>query len=112
MYSPPSDLYLKLSPLLQEELEIHDHAKLRKQLAQLEVLRYELTYTREKWHEKLSLTRAKMRMPKSTEHTEFDRKIMLDGVTADIERDYEFLLSLETIISERIQLGMTFLQTM
>lgn len=109
-YETPA-IYEKISSLLQEELNVHDTDILRKQLASLETMSYELSATRVDWLVKLYKARERFRMPKGTEYTEFDRKTMLDASTTDIERDYLFLLSLEDIVKQRIELGMIILQT-
>ena len=111
MYTPPLALYQQISPILQEPLEIANIAKLRKQLSDLEALRYEVSYTTAQWHQKLVEERERLRMPRTSEHTEFDRKTMSDASVSAVERDYEFLRSIEEIIKTRIELGITFLQT-
>lgn len=110
MYQPPVELYQKLSPLLQEELSHDDADALRRQLSSLEAIRYELAYTRCEWLEKLLRERERARMPKEKDYSEMDRKTMLQSSTSVIESDYQFLQSLELIVKERIELGITFLQ--
>lgn len=108
-YESPAELYQQLSPLLQEKLNLVDTDILKTQLVALDVKRYELAYTRAQWHEKLVNERERLRMPKSSELTEFDRRTMSDANIAAIERDYLFMLQLEEIIHDRLELGKAFL---
>lgn len=85
--------------------------ELRKQLTGLEKLRYEVSMTRVEWHEKLLNERERLRMPKDAKFTEFDRKSISEASTSAIERDYEFLIAIELIIKERLELGQVLLQT-
>jgi hypothetical protein len=112
MYQPPVELYARISPLLQEKLSPEDADVLRRQLSDLEAIRYELSYTRCEWLEKLLRERERARMPKEKDYTELDRKTMLGASTSVIESDYNFLVALEGIVKERIELGIMYLQTM
>ena len=85
--------------------------ELRKQLAGLEKLRYEVSMTRVEWHERLLNERERLRMPKDAKFTEFDRKSISEASTSAIERDALFLEAIESIIKQRIELGMVLLQT-
>jgi hypothetical protein len=110
-YQPPVELYQKLSPLLQESLDYTNSEHLKKQLAELEVLGYEVSAKRTEWFQKLLESRERVRIPKDKEFTELDRKTMLQASTAVIEHDHEFLISLEKIIESRLELGSLFLRT-
>lgn len=111
-YESPAQFFEKVREVLQEELDTSHAETLRKQLAKIDAFRYELAEMRVDWLKKLSSGRARLLMPKDKEFTDFDRKIMLDGATIDIERDYEFLLQLEEIVKGRLELGITILQTL
>lgn len=108
-YEPPIDLYQELAPLLQEPLNYQDKTKLKKQLAELQTIQYAVAAKRTEWLQKLLESREKVRVPKEPHVTELDRKTMLGASTAVIERDKEFLESLEKIIETRIKLGSLFL---
>lgn len=112
MYESPLDLYHKISPILQEPLNINDLDILKKQLSDLESIRYELSYKRCNVLERLLRDRERSRMPKDKTYTDLDRKVMLDSNTSLIESDYQFIQSLEEIIKTRIELGITILQTL
>lgn len=112
MYEIPIDLYKKINPLLQEPLKYDDIDKLKNKLAKLQSIRYELSYTRCKCYESLLRARERARIPKDKEYTEMDRKTILQASTSLIESDYEFMISLEKIVEDQIELGITFLQSM
>lgn len=109
-YYPPVDLYQRINPLLQDPLSTTSIETLAAQLASIEAVRYELSYKRCEWLEMLLRERDRARMPKDKEYTDFDRKTMLEANTSVIEQDYQFLVSLEEIVKERIALGMIILQ--
>lgn len=112
VYEPPVEILQKINPLLQEELAYNDIEKLKKQLAELEAIRYDLSYNRCQWFQKMLQDRQRMLMPKDAQYTELDRKTMLDASTSVVEADYQFLVSLEKIIEDRLELGISFLQTL
>lgn len=104
MYEGPLDLYAKLR-ILQEPLSL-DVGELTAQLVSIEVLQYELSYTRAQWQQKLYEARQRVKLPKdSKEYTEMDRKTQMDSNTAVIQKDLEFLQALEVIVRERLSLG-------
>lgn len=109
-YEIPVELYEKISPILQEPLDYDDLDKLKEQLANLQSIRYELSYNKSKWYERLLNERERVRMPKDKEYTELDRKTMLQSGTSMIEADYEFMVSLEKIVEDSISLGIAFIQ--
>lgn len=112
VYEPPVELLQKLNPLLQDELAVDNLDKLKEQLAKLDAMRYELSYTRCEWFRKLMRERERLRVPKDAQFTELDRKTMLDAHTSVVASDYEFLVSLEQIVKDKLELGITLLQTL
>jgi hypothetical protein len=108
-YNPPLDLYQKISPMLQADLEYNNIELLKCQLTKLDSIRYELGYVKAQWYQKLVNERERLRMPKSSEYTEFDRKTMNDSGIASIELDYNFISSLVEITNSKIELGKVFL---
>lgn len=108
-YEIPTELYQKLNPLLSEPLDYQNIDNLKRQLAELQSLRYELSHTRTSLYGKLLRERERVRIPKDKEFTELDRKTMLGASTSIMESDYEFMVSLEQIVTDSINLGVTFL---
>lgn len=104
MYDPPLELYAKFR-VLQEPLSLVPD-ELKKQLIELEVLRYELSYNRCTWQQRLYEARQRVMLPKdSKEYTELDRKTQMDSNTALLQKDLLFMEALETIVAERLSLG-------
>lgn len=91
----------KLQPYLSIPIPTNPQAHLRG----LESLRYALAESAVEAHQKLLEKRRQALWPKDKELTELDRKTRLDGDTAGYEADYEFLLKLEEIVKDRIELG-------
>lgn len=112
MYSPPIELLEKVGQVLQEPLDAFNIETLKAQLVATEAIRYELSYKRCEWLEKLMKERERARMPKDKDYSEMDRKTMLDASTSMVEGDYAFLVSLEDIVKDRINLGSLFLQSL
>lgn len=108
-YELPLELLQKINPLLQEPLDYKNIDKLKKQLSDLQSIRYELSNERCNLYKKLLDERERMRVPKDKEYTELDRSTIMKATTSMLERDYEFLLSIEVIIKDQIELGITFL---
>jgi len=71
----------------------------------LEGLRYELLSHKVRVLHELYESRGRALYPKSKEVTDLDRKVYLEGMTAELEMDYEFLRGLEEIIKDRIELA-------
>lgn len=111
-YYPPVELFQKIGDIVKEPLSTTSTEELTKQLSGIEAIRYELADKKHIWLEMLLRERERARMPKDKEYTDFDRKTMLEASTSVIESDYQFLVSLEDIIKERISLGVTILQTL
>lgn len=71
----------------------------------LDSVRLDLAKTRADWGQLLAEKKNQMLHPKDKELTEMDRRIMLNASVAQIERDYDFLCTLETLVHERLELG-------
>jgi len=94
----------KISPLLQQTIS-------KENVIKLEALRFDLVELIVDKGQELAERRKQMLWPKGEEKmTELDRKIRLDADTAQIERDYQLLVKVEQVISERIQLARVFLR--
>lgn len=106
-YQEPLALYNKLREYLSIPLP---KKKLFEHLSELDAIRYELAEERSKALQALCERKAKSLYPKENDKTDLDRKVMLDGFTAEMQRIYEFLASLEQIVSDRLKLGRIYLQ--
>lgn len=103
-YHPPTEIISKIGAFLREPLPSTKN-DLKDALIGLEGLRMELLDARVNWQMMLAEKRAQYLMPKDKDWTELDRKTRLNAQLANIERDTEFLLGLEKLVTERIQLG-------
>lgn len=88
----------KLSPLLQQPFS-------KELLLGIQPLRLELSKEVVDLGQKLAERKRQVLWPKDKEMTELDRKIRLDADVAQLERDYEFLLKVELIISDLVKLS-------
>lgn len=90
----------KLRPYLEKRLDKID-------ILDLERLRLELSEAKVDFHMKLQEKRRQMLWPKDKDFTELDRKTRLDGDVAVYQRNYDFLVELDDIVRERIELYKT-----
>jgi hypothetical protein len=86
---------------------------LRAHLVQLEALRFDLAQATTDAMQTLYEKRKQMLWPRDAEKglTELDRTTRLNGDIAPLERDYQFLLRIESLIDGRLKLAMRFLKT-
>lgn len=110
MYTPPLELFKKIGDTIKEPLNYSDIDVLKKQLSNIQSIRYELSWNKTQWYEKLAREKNRMLIPKDKNFTELDRKTMLDSSISNIESDYLFLVELEKIVESSIELGISFLQ--
>lgn len=108
MYQPPTEIMRRAGMYLRVTMP-DAKAKLKEHLRVIEAVRYELAETRADWGKMLAEKKSQYLHPKDKEFTEMDRKIMLNAQLADIERDYEFLCTIELLVKERIDLGKVLL---
>jgi hypothetical protein len=87
--------------LLKEELP-KDVQGLAKALREAEVCFIPTVEARINAQTKLYEERLRLRHPKDKELTDWDRKIMLDAHTSEIQAEYELLASLEKALEQRI----------
>jgi len=74
-------------------------------LAGLEACRYDLAQKIVEWHMLLADSKARALRPKDKDYTELDRNVMLEADTSIIRKDYDFLVMLENLVKDRIELG-------
>lgn len=87
-----------------------DKTKLKQHIIELEALRFELAETTVDTMRLLYEKRKQMLWPKDIpvgkkEPTELDRSTYLNADVATIERDYQFLLRIETLVKDRLELA-------
>jgi hypothetical protein len=104
-YEGPNRVIAQVGKTLSQPMPWQDKDKLKEHLAELDALRYTLAETTVKWHRMLSDKRLQFLHPKDKELTELDRSTMLNANVSIIQRDYDFLVRLETLIDSRLELG-------
>lgn len=57
----------------------------------------------------LQVAEGKMLHPKDKDLTELDRRIYLQTAVSDLRKAYEYVLAIEELVKERIELGKLFL---
>lgn len=84
----------------------------QEQLISLDKLRFDLANEVTDAMQLLYEKRKQMLWPKDAEKglTELDRSTRLNGDVAILERDYQFLLRLETLVADRLKLGLDLLK--
>jgi hypothetical protein len=108
MYQPPTDILARVGVLIRDPLP---EENLASHLRELEAVRLSVAIAVVDWMKLLYEKREQFRHPKDKDLTDWDRNTMLHSAVAVIERDYELLKRIETIITERIELGKIFLTT-
>lgn len=73
----------------------------------LEKLRFELLEVTVDWQKLLAEKKNQYLHPKDANLTELDRTTMLNASLANIQRDVSFLVELNTLIAQRIELAQT-----
>lgn len=86
-----------------------DNEELAKQLVELEALRFQLLEVTVDWQQLLAEKKGQYLHPKDSNFTELDRRVMLNAHLANIERDVNFLLGLELLVTQHLQLGKALL---
>lgn len=104
MYEGPLEVIHSVSKYLGEPLP--DNAgDLKKHLIGLESTRLKLAKAKVDWHQLLQEKQSQMLHPKDPQFTEMDRKVMLNASVAVIQRDYDYLCTIEQLIEERLSFG-------
>lgn len=94
----------KIGNYLREELP-DDQGELEEHLTKLEALRFELLEVTVDWQRLLSEKKSQYLHPKDTNLTELDRTTMLNASIGNIQRDVNFLVGLDGLITQRLELG-------
>lgn len=100
------DIVSKVGALLREPLK---PGPIEPKLVALEPLQFELLEVRVDWQMLLSEKKNQYLHPKDKDMTELDRRTQLNASLANIERDCEFLVGLEKLVEQRIELGKALL---
>jgi hypothetical protein len=99
------DIVSRVGAMLREPLG----GNLSAQLVGLEALRSDLLAVRVDWQQMLAEKKAQYLMPKTKDTNDIDRRVSLNASLANIERDVEFLVGLEALVKERLELGRALL---
>lgn len=89
---------------LREELP-EDQIEGERHLAALDALRFELLEVTVDWKCLLAEKKSQYLHPKDSSMTELDRRVSLNASVATIERDVDFLMGLQDLVTQRIELG-------
>lgn len=76
-------------------------------LTGLEKLRFDLLEVTVDWQKLLAEKKSQYLHPKDPNFTELDRTTMLNATIANIQRDVSFLVELNTLITQRLELAKT-----
>lgn len=102
-YKPPYEVMRSVAKFLGEPLP--QNKDLIHHLVGLEATRLKLAEAKVDWHKLLHEKESQMLHPKDANFTEMDRKVMLNASVAVIRRDYDYLVTLERLIEERLSFG-------
>lgn len=75
----------------------------------LEACRYDLSQKMVEWHMLLADKKAIALRPKDKDYTELDRNVLLEADISIIRKDYDFLVKLDELIKDRLELGKVLL---
>lgn len=103
-YNTPTAIIAKVGRYLGKALP-DDREALIKHIKGLEALRFELAEAVAEQHKLVAEMKQRMLHPKDKDYTELDRNVMLDAHISVIRKDYEFLVEIQTIIRDRIDLA-------
>lgn len=104
MYESPNEVIHRVSGFLGNPLP-QTVSELQKHLIGLEACRLQLAEAKVDWHKLLHEKESQMLHPKDAMFTEMDRKVMLNASVAVIRRDYDYLVTIEQLIQERLAFG-------
>ena len=104
MYESPSEVIHSCAKYLGEPLPDRN-PELLEHLKGLEACRLKLAEAKVDWHKLLHEKESQMLHPKDAMFTEMDRKVMLNASVAVIRRDYDYLVTIEQLIAERLSFG-------
>lgn len=89
----PTQLRNELLELLRQPFDIASASTLRVRIAEARVDSLQALYEH----------RARSLVPKDNQWTELDRRTMLEGFSAEKEKDYQLLVALEEILADYIR---------
>lgn len=99
----------KVGAVLRQPLVYSEPKSVKAALTALECLSVDLLEARVEWQQLLDEKKSQYLHPKDKDLTEMDRKISLNASLANITRDYEFLVGLEKLVAQRMELGRALL---
>lgn len=101
-----TDIIAKIGHYLKRELP-DDDIEGEHHLVGLEALRFELLEVTVDWKKLVAEKKSQYLHPKETNLTELDRTISLNASLSVIQRDLDFLIGLDKLVTERLELGKT-----
>lgn len=107
-YQSPTPIIKRVGIYLNNAMPL-SRSKLIDHLQGLEATRKELAEAVVDWHLKVAKSKNQMLHPKDKDLTELDRTVMLEAHISVIRRDYEFLVKLEELVKDRIELAKVML---
>lgn len=107
-YQSPTEIIKRVGVYMSVSMPT-DKKRLVDELRGLEACRYDLALKTAEWHKLLADKKRQALHPKDKDLTELDRNVMLDANVSVIRQDYEFLLKLEELVRDRLDLGKTLL---
>jgi hypothetical protein len=107
-YQPPTEVIKRVGIYMSVAMPTNKN-KLADHLVGLDACRYDLAKKTAEWHKLLADKKRQALHPKDKDLTELDRNVMLEANVSVIRADYEFLVRLEELAKERIELGMVLL---
>lgn len=108
MYQSPTEVIKRVGLYLSVAMPSNKD-KMVDHLLGLEACRYDLSQKVTEWHQLVADTKQRALRPKEKEYTELDRTVMMDADISLVRKDYEFLVKLEELVRDRIELGKTLL---
>lgn len=111
MYTPPLEMFKTVGDMLKDKLDYNNVDNLKKQLSNIQSVRYDFCYEKSKMYERLVKEKNRLLIPKDKTFTELDRKVMLDSSISNIEADYMFMCDLENLIDSYIESAICIIQT-
>jgi len=108
MYQSPTEVMKRVGIYLSVTMP-QNKDRLVDHLLGLEACRYDLSQKLTEWHLLLADKKAIALRPKDKDYTELDRNVMLAADVSVIQKDYDFLLKLDELIKDRLELGKVLL---
>jgi hypothetical protein len=107
-YQSPTEVMKRIGMYLSVTMPTNKD-NLVEHLVGLDACRHDLAKKITEWHMLLADKKRQVLHPKDKDLTELDRNVMLEANVSIIRSDYEFLVKLEELAKDRIELGKVLL---